>query len=145
MRLTRHRRKMFKDPKYRTLGLEDRTCLFAKGVRDLVKRLPDGALPEGSAKMLLRSSTAVDASCVDANEALCKEDYFMRLKMARNEAANSSRWLKAADPAKTSKIRKDIDFALAESEELEKLFAEALESRDESYWPPIEDIYVEDV
>ncbi len=127
-------------PKDRTIALEDRTFLFARGVRDLVKRLPKETFEADDAKKLLRSSVAVDANCVDANEALCKEDYFMRVKLARNEAVNAGRWLERAAHTKAKKLKGEASMLLGESEELRKIFSLVLEEGDKHEWPPIENI-----
>lgn len=127
-------------PKDRTIALEDRTFLFVKAVRDLVKRLPKETFQADEAKRLLRSSVAVDANCVDANEALCKEDYFMRIKLARNEAVNAGLWLERAAHTKARKLKGETTMLLSEAEELRKIFNLVLEEGDKHEWPPIEDI-----
>lgn len=131
---------MLRSPKDRTIALEDRTFLFAKRVRDLVKRLPEEALPADDARKLLRSSTALDANCVDANEALCKEDYFMRIKMARNEAASSSQWLEKAAGSKAKKLKAEAGSLHMEAGELREIFETVVAEGDKHEWPPIEDI-----
>jgi len=69
--------------------LEDRTLRFAKNVRALVKKLHKtvGNIEDG--KQLVRSSGSVGANYIEANEALSKKDFIMRVKICRKESKES--------------------------------------------------------
>ncbi len=69
--------------------LEDRTLKFAKNVRALVKKLRKtvGNIEDG--KQLVRSSGSVGANYIEANEALSKKDFIMRVKICRKESKES--------------------------------------------------------
>ena len=131
---------MSRGPKAKTIALEDRTFIFARRVREFAKGLPVEVAPAELVKKLLRSSGAVDSSCVEANEALCKEDYFMRLKLARNEANKTDNCLKGLDLSNFKKLDKWRRPFLTEAEELSRIFTSVLEEGDNEPWPPIEDI-----
>ncbi len=69
--------------------LEDRTLKFAKNVRALVKKLRKtvGNIEDG--KQLVRSSGSVGANYIEANEALSKKDFILRIKICRKESKES--------------------------------------------------------
>lgn len=80
-----------KNSKY---DLEERTLQFAIDCRVLVKKIPRtiGNIEDG--KQLVRSSGSVSANYIEANESLSRKDYFMRVKICRKEAKESTLWLK---------------------------------------------------
>ncbi|MFQ5901593.1 MAG: four helix bundle protein [Thermodesulfobacteriota bacterium] len=77
--------------------LEDRTLAFAKRVRIFVKELPKtiGTVEDG--KQLIKASGSVGANYIEANEALSKKDFVMRIKICRKEAKESRYWLKLVE------------------------------------------------
>ena len=77
--------------------LEDRTLAFAKNIRAFVKKLRKtlGNIEDG--KQLVRSSGSVGANYIEANEALSKKDFIVRIKICRKEAKESRYWLKLVD------------------------------------------------
>ena len=48
-------------------------------------------------KQLIRSSGSVGANYIEANEALNKKDFIMRIKICRKEAKESRYWLSLLD------------------------------------------------
>ena len=77
--------------------LENRTLTFAKNVRAFVPKLrrTTGNIEDG--KQLVRSSGSVGANYIEANEALSKKDFRMRIKICRKEAQESRYWLRLID------------------------------------------------
>src|SRR5437764_11270496 len=65
--------------------LEDRTFLFAESVRGFVKRLPRTIGNTEDVRQLIRASGSVAANWVEADEALSKKDFLMRVKICRKE------------------------------------------------------------
>ena len=74
--------------------LEERTFQFAKSVRGFVKNLKKTPSNIEDAKQVIRSSGSVGANYREANEALSKKDFLMRIKICRKEAKESSYWLR---------------------------------------------------
>ncbi len=66
--------------------LEERTFEFAKSVRLFVKNLPRTISTIEDGKQLIKSSGSVGANYLEANEALSKKDFLMRIKISRKEA-----------------------------------------------------------
>jgi len=74
--------------------LEERTYEFARDVRCLVKQLPRTLANIEDAKQLINASGSVGANYIEANEALSKKDFRMRIKISRKEAKESRYWLR---------------------------------------------------
>ena len=80
-----------KNPKQ--YDLEERTLKFAKDVIGLVNVVPKTIANIEIAKQVVRSSGSVGTNYIEANEALSKKDFAMRIKICRKEAKESRYWL----------------------------------------------------
>jgi four helix bundle protein len=74
--------------------LEERTLQFAKDVRSFVRLILKDVANNEDIKQLVRSSGSVGANYIEANEALSKKDFALRIKISRKEAKESTFWLK---------------------------------------------------
>jgi four helix bundle protein len=115
---------MIKDQISKTYDLEERTLAFAKRVIAYIGRLPKTLPNIEISKQLVRSSGSVGANYIEANEALSKKDFVMRIKICRKEAKESSYWLKLV----TCDQEPDNEKAalIQESMELTKIFGSIL-------------------
>ena len=107
--------------------LEERTFQFAKAVRLFVRTLPKTIANVEDGKQLVKASGSVGANYREANEALSKKDFVMRIKICRKEAKESSYWLRLTQ--ETNKLI-NADEALRlmqEATELKKIFSSILE------------------
>lgn len=106
--------------------LEDRTLKFAKNVRALVKKLRKtvGNIEDG--KQLVRSSGSVGANYIEANEALSKKDFIMRIKICRKESKESRYWLKLLDIQDASEQENERISLIKEATELMNIFGSIL-------------------
>ena len=77
--------------------LEERTLSFAKEVIVFTKNLPHTLANRETSKQVIRSSGSVGANYIEANEALSKKDFAMRVKICRKEAKESAYWLKLSE------------------------------------------------
>ena len=84
----------------KAFDLEERTEDFARSVRKFVKCLPKTIANIEDAKQVIRSSGSVGANYIEANEALSKKDFTMRIKICRKEAKESRYWLRLIDSGK---------------------------------------------
>lgn len=96
--------------------LEERTFQFAKCVYLLCKKFPPNSIYQNQIEQIMRSAGSIGANYIEANEALGKKDFIMRLKIARKEAKEAAYWLKLLK--ETSNIL---------SEEIQKLYDEVME------------------
>mgnify|MGYP001157624589 FL=1 len=85
---------MTKNQNTKTYDLEDRTPEFARQVRDFVRKLNGTIANIEDGKQLIRSSGSIGANYIEANEALSKKDFVMRIKICRKEAKESRYWLR---------------------------------------------------
>ncbi len=88
---------MGRAPKSKRYDLEDRTLAFAAELRALVKLLPRSVANIEDSKQLIRASGSVGANYIEANEALGKKDFLLRLRISRKEAKESRYWLRLPD------------------------------------------------
>ena len=107
-------------PKY---DLEERTYKFAKAVRAFVKLLPRTVGNIEDVKQVITSSDSICANYFDANEALSKKDFKMRLKISRKEAKETRYWLRLLDTGTESNVADERGKLLQESNELLKIFS----------------------
>ncbi|MFC1757019.1 four helix bundle protein [Patescibacteria group bacterium] len=98
--------------------LEERTFEFAKNVRFFVKKLPKITSNFEDGKQVIRSSGSVGANYIEANEALSKKDFLMRIKISRKEAKESSYWLTLLDLENNSELEKIRQKLIKEAVEL---------------------------
>src|SRR3990172_4112714 len=110
-----------KNPKQ--YDLEERTLLFAKGVREFVKKLPKtmGNIEDG--KQLIRSSGSVGANYREANESLSRKDFVLRIKISRKEAKESAYWLNLVDTGNDKELEKERQALIKEATELMMIFS----------------------
>jgi four helix bundle protein len=89
--------------------LEDRTFEFAQSVRAFVKQLPRTVSNTEDVKQLVRASGSV-ANWIEADEALSKKDFLMRVKICRKEAKESRLFLRLVDAgfAKSNVVRETL-------------------------------------
>src|SRR6266487_3581071 len=76
---------------------EERTALFAEESRAFVKRLPRTIGNVEDAKQFIRASGSIGANYIEANEAIGKKDFVMKIKICRREAKETCHWLRLLD------------------------------------------------
>ncbi len=83
------------DPKH--YDLEERTFDFAQRVRAFVRGLKRTICNIEDGRQLVRASGSVGANYIEANEALSRKDFRMRVRISRKEAKESKYWLRLID------------------------------------------------
>ncbi|MGR3292636.1 MAG: four helix bundle protein [Candidatus Scalindua sp.] len=78
-------------------------------------------------KQVVRSSGSVGANYIEANEALSKKDFIMRIKISRKEAKESAYWLRLIAETKSEEYTEDGNKLSNEATELKKIFSSILE------------------
>ena len=107
--------------------LEERTFQFSKNVRLFVKTLPKTIANIEDGKQVIRASGSVGANYREANEALSKKDFVMRIKNSRKEAKESSYWLRLINETNDLENADDALYLIQEANELKKIFSAILE------------------
>ena len=101
--------------------LDDRTFRFAESVRAFVKPLPRTISNAEDVRQLVRASGSVAANWIEADEALSKKDFLMRVKICRKEAKESRLFLRLVDTGSTKGSGQDV--SIAEARELVLIFS----------------------
>ena len=116
---------MTKTQNLKPYDLEDRTLNFAKEVRTFAKKLLKTMANLEDGKQLIKASGSVGSNYIEANEALSKKDFLMRIKICRKEAKESRYWLRLIDTyeAKQESERKVLE---NEATELMNIFGSIL-------------------
>jgi len=109
---------MNKNVKPKKYDLEDRTLEFEKSVRSLVKKIPKtvGNIEDG--RQVVRSSGSIGANDIEANEALSKKDFLMRMKISRKEAKETRYWLRLLDVQANEELEIERNDLIKESTQL---------------------------
>jgi four helix bundle protein len=102
--------------------LEDRTLAFARDVRAFVKRLKRTIATIEDGKQLVKASGSVGANYIEANEALSKKDFLMRIRISRKEAKESRYWLRLVDACDDQKLEVRRQELIQEATELMNIF-----------------------
>jgi four helix bundle protein len=102
--------------------LEERTLRFAQQVRVFVKMLPRTISNIEDGRQAIRASGSIGANYIEANEALSKKDFIMRIKICRKEAKESTYWLKLLDINENAEMREIQNSLIKEAKELMMIF-----------------------
>ena len=102
--------------------LENRSFEFAKRCRGLLRRLPRTISNAEDGRQLIRASGSVGANYIEANNALGKKDFLMRLKISRKEAKEANYWLKLLAVPEDSGLAPERDALVKEADELTAIF-----------------------
>jgi four helix bundle protein len=117
---------MTKIQNYKTYDLEDRTLNFAKKVRTLVKKLSKTIANTEDGKQLVKASGSVGANYIEANEALSKKDFIVRIKICRKETKESRYWLRLIDTSNEPEQENERKSLENEATELMNIFGSIL-------------------
>jgi four helix bundle protein len=107
--------------------LEDRTFQFAKEVALFLKKVPKTSANIEYSKQGIRSSGSIGANYIEANEALSKKDFAMRIKICRKEAKETSYWLKLLVETNDATHASAGEKLIQKSDELKKIFSSIIE------------------
>lgn len=105
-------------PNTKQYDLEERSYTFASNCRQYVGNIDRASARFEDARQLVRSSGSIAANYIEANEALSKKDFAMRMKIARKEAKETILWLR---------LLQAPDALLQEATELKKILSAIIE------------------
>lgn len=109
--------------KTKKYDLEERTSEYAKKVRNIVRKLPRTIANIEDGKQLVRSSGSVGANYIEANEALSRKDFGMRIKICRKESKESAYWLDLIIDGNSGDFNEEGLSLKGESIELKKILS----------------------
>lgn len=113
---------MFEREDSKRYDLEERTFEFANRVRKFIKLLARTLANLEDAKQLVRASGSVGANYIEANEALSKKDFLMRIKICRKEAKESRFFLRLIDANSSDEAEREQKWLMQEAQELTNIF-----------------------
>jgi len=87
--------------------LEDRTFQFAESIGGFVRQLPRTISNIEDVRQLVRASGSVAANWIEADEAVSKKDFLLRVKICRKEAKESRLFLRLIDASTNSSAARD--------------------------------------
>jgi len=116
---------MSKTPNSKLYDLAERTLKFAKRARDYVKNLTKTLANIEDGKQLIKASGSVGSNYIEAEEALSRKDFVMRIKISRKEAKESRYWLELIEPEENQNREKEA--LIQEATELTKIFGSIVE------------------
>jgi four helix bundle protein len=111
----------------KTYDLEERTLRFAIRARQYLRKLPKTVSNIEDGKQVIRSSGSVGSNYIEANEALSKKDFKLRIKISRKESKESSYWFKIIVANNDKQFNDEGNELIQEAEELKKIFCSILE------------------
>ena len=109
--------------------LEERTYQFAKDIAFFCRKLPRTFSNIEYMDQLIRASGSVGANYIEANEALSKKDFFMRIKICRKEAKESAYWLRLIIDTNEEVLGREGTSLKEEVIELKKIFSAILRNQ----------------
>lgn len=108
--------------------LEERTTKFAEDSRDYFNKLPKTLSNLKYSDQGIRSTGSVPGNYIEANEALSKKDFYMRIKIVKKEAKESRLWFRLSEPSPDQQQEKQR--LMQEATELVKIFSTILKGSD---------------
>ena len=112
--------------KGKKFDLEDRTFQFARRVRALCKTVPATLSNREDVRQLVKASGSVGANYIEANNALGKKDFLLRIKICLKEAKESGYWLRLIDMGSSIQLDAERQRLIAESTQLVNIFGTIL-------------------
>jgi four helix bundle protein len=107
--------------------LEEHTLEFARSVRVFVRQLPKTTANIEDGRQLIKSSGSAGANYIEANEALSKKDFIMRIKICCKETKESRYWLQIIDTDNNQEQETTRRHLTKEATELMNIFGAILQ------------------
>lgn len=102
--------------------LEDRTLSFAKKIIKLCQILPNNTVNFKLIDQIIRSAGSIGANYREANDALGKKDFLLRLRISRKETKETLFWLQLIVEA-NPKFEKEIALLIDECSEIRNILS----------------------
>ena len=107
----------------RPYDLQERTLAFAKAVRAFVNQLSTTLSNREDARQLIRSSGAIGANYIEANDSLGQKDFLMRARISRKEAKETRYWLWLVETNSNGQLDELRQSLIGEATELTRILS----------------------
>ena len=115
--------------RFRKFDPEDRSFRFAQEVRQFVRKLPRTICNLEDVRQVVRSSGSIGANYIEANEALSKKEFRLRIRIARKESKETAYWLRLLDTRGEAQTEQTRARLVQESLELMRILAAIVRKR----------------
>jgi len=112
----------------RRFDLEERTARFGESIIAFAKRIPLGPVTNCLIDQLVRAGTSVGANYCEADDAVSKRDFRLKIGYCRKESREAKHWLRMVAAAVES-LRDDARPLWQEARELNLIFGRILRNR----------------
>ncbi|MGA2174947.1 MAG: four helix bundle protein [Verrucomicrobiota bacterium] len=109
-------------PKY---DLEERTACFGEAIIAFAKKLPANAVTSPIVSQIVRSGTSVGANYCEADDAVSRKEFRLKIGTCKKEARETKYWLRMAVAANPN-TREEAKTLWREAKELHLIFAAIL-------------------
>ena len=106
--------------------LEERTFRFAQEAATFCRALPSNVSNTEYTKQLIRSSGSVGSNYIEANEALGRKDFALRVRISRKEAKESAYWLRLIAETNGDGTKGEASRLRSEAIELKRILSSIL-------------------
>ncbi|MEO7100392.1 MAG: four helix bundle protein [Luteolibacter sp.] len=107
--------------------LEERTFQFALDIRRCVAGTKWTREQRTDIDQVLRSSGSVAANYIEANNAISKPDFLLRIRISKKEASECRLWLRLlGETSSEESLKQSLRILYKESDELAKILATIL-------------------
>lgn len=108
--------------KEKIFDLEERTTKFAVNVVKLCRKLPKDSINNRLTGQVVGSAGSVGANYREANDALGKKDFILRVKISRKEAKEAIHWMELIKEA-NPEFSEEINMLTKEAIELKNILS----------------------
>jgi four helix bundle protein len=112
-------------PTARNYDLHERTARFGESVLRFVKKLPDNAVNHRLVSQLVGAATSLGANYCEADEAVSRKDFCLKISVCRKEAREAQFFLRMTATAE-EKFKEEIRVLWREARELHLIFCAIL-------------------
>ena len=108
--------------------LEDRSMKFAQAIRSYIRTIKNKSEIQSDVHQLIRSSGSVGANYIEANDALSKKDFLMRIRICLKETKETEYWLKLIHETYPDSDKLRMSELIKEAHELRCIFAKIIQT-----------------
>lgn len=117
------------DGSERKYDLEERTAVFAEQVVQFAKRLPPGPVGAPLTNQLVRAGTSIGANYCEADDAVSRKEFRVKIVTCRKEAKETKYWLRVIG-ASFEDLRAEARRLWLEARELHLIFCAIVRKMD---------------
>jgi four helix bundle protein len=123
----------------KVFDLEERTLVFSRNLIKVLKILVKEDINKALVNQCIRSGTSVGANYREANDSLGEKDFYMRIKICRKEAKETTYWLELLS-LNNSNFEIELKALKQETEELTKIFSAIISKGYKKNWNNLESL-----